>query len=145
MQLKPNCFGISARQRALVSFALKHFCCSSAVGQSLDYVPIVVVYKCNMRTIPFSLCCRFCVLWQSSDFCLAFCTHSHDSHCVYRCSGTEHIVKLDLRKGIGHFNLFSLHSATWNFWWEVFMSRIVLFTLDWIKRIIFQVTGQSPS
>lgn len=53
-------------------------------------------------------------------------------------------MKWDLRKGIGHFGLFSLYSATWNFWREAFMSRITISTLDWIKRNIFQVTGQSP-
>lgn len=98
-----------------------------------------------MKTLHFSLFCRFWVLWQSSDFCLAFCTQSHDSHCIYRCSeDTEHVVKSDLRKGIGHFNLFSLYSTTWDFWREVFISRIAIFSLDWIKRNIFQVTGQSP-
>lgn len=53
--------------------------------------------KSSMKTLHFSLCCKFCVLLQSSDFCLALCTHSvlwlplslqvlwrHRAHCKIR-------------------------------------------------------------
>lgn len=39
-------------------------------------------------------------------------------------------------------SLFSSYTATWIFWRDwVFMSRIVIFTLDWIKRNLFQEQG----